>query len=232
LLAQVHCLTEENLDGTTHGIKIIAIQPEKPPLPRRTRHKPRETQNNSNLVIFTDGGRKEILSKRQLIFGTQFDIPAENVLTATGAIVLLRGNTIEQLYAVDGFSGKFSDVHSFEAEEVPIITALLLLGEQIRGATIFTDGESVYKKLQSARWKQSNEMHEDPFISTIYKLTTELNVTISFTSGHAEKRKKRKDWTWTDKGNVAADWITGGRFEDDEHHWCQWNLQCSDFDHG
>ena len=53
-------------------------------------------------------------------------------------------------------------------------------------------------------------MHEDPFISTIYK----LDVTISFTSGHAEKRKKRKDWTWTDKGNIAADWITRGRFKD------------------
>jgi hypothetical protein len=42
-------------------------------------------------------------------------------------------------------------------------------------------------------------MNEDPFISTIYKLSTELDVTISFTSGHAEKKKKRKDWSPLDK---------------------------------
>jgi hypothetical protein len=214
LLAHVHCLAEENLDGTTHGIKIIAIQPEKPPTPRQSDHRTIDTQVNSNLLIFTDGGRKEILSRRQLVFGEQFDIPEESVLTATGAIVLVRENKIEELYAVDGFSRKINDVHSFEAEEVPIITALLLLGERIRGATIFTDGESVYKKLQKARWKQSDEMHEDPYISAIFKLSTQLGVTISFTPGHAEKKKKRKDWTLLDKGNVAADWVTRGRFED------------------
>ncbi len=105
------------------------------------------------------------------MFGEQFDIPSEASLTATGAIVLIRDNTIEQLYAIDGFSNKLSDVHSFEAEEVPIITALFLLGERIRGATVFTDSESVKKKLDSSRWKQSDEMNEDPFISTIHKLS-------------------------------------------------------------
>ncbi len=93
---------------------------------------------------------------------------------------------------MNGFSNKISDVHSFEAEEVPIIT-VLLLGERIRSATLFTDSESVYKKLQSARWRQSDELHEDPYIYTIYKLSSQLDVTISFTPGHAEKEKKRKD---------------------------------------
>ncbi len=118
LLAHVHCLAEENLNGTTHGIRIVAIQPEKPPAPRQTKHYLIDKQHNTDLLIYTDGGRKKILSRRQLIFG-------------------------EQLYAVDGFSNKISDVHSFEAEEVPII-AVLLLGERIRGATLFTDSESVY----------------------------------------------------------------------------------------
>jgi len=61
LLAQVHCLAEENLDGTTHGIRIIAIQPEKPPILRRIKPKAVTKQHNPNLTIFTDGGRKKIL---------------------------------------------------------------------------------------------------------------------------------------------------------------------------
>ncbi len=133
---------------------------------------------NSNLLLFTDGVRKKILSRRQLVCGKQFDIPSEAFLTAAGAIVLVRDNMIEQLYAIDGFSNKLSDVYSFEAEEVPIITALLLLGERIRVATVFTDSKSVKKKLDSSRWQQSDELNEDPFISTIYKLSTQLDVTI------------------------------------------------------
>jgi hypothetical protein len=191
LLAQVHCLAEENLDGTTHGIRIIAIRPENPPAPRQTIHLSVDKQHKSDLLIFTDGGRKEILSRRQLIFGEQFNLPAESTLTATGAIVLLRNNVIEQLYAVDGFSNKISDVHSFEAEEVPIIT-VLLLGERIRGATLFTDSESVYKKLQSARWRQSDELHEDPYISTIYKLSSQLDVTMSLSHLLLVTQRKRR----------------------------------------
>ena len=131
-----------------------------------------------------------------------------------GAVVLIRNNAVVAMYAVDGFSDKISDVQSFEAEEVPIITALQLLGEQLRGATIFTDSESTYKKLDSMRWKKSVEMHEDPYIATIYRLATFLDVTISFTRGHAEKRKKKKNWSFLDKVNIAADWVTRGLFED------------------
>ena len=46
LIGHVHCLAEENLDGTTHGIKIIAMQPEKPPEARRTTTRRTQLQNN------------------------------------------------------------------------------------------------------------------------------------------------------------------------------------------
>ena len=205
LLAQVHCLAEENLDGTTHGIRVIAIQPEKHPTIRSPNIDKPPACTTSGLFVFTDGGRKHIASMRQLVFGEQFEVPTDSVLLAAGAIVAVRNNTVEHMIAVDGFSNKISDVQSFEAEEVPIIAALQLLGEDLRGATIFTDSESTYKKLQSMRWKSSTEMHADPYIATIHRLANLLNVTISFIPGHAEKRKKRSDWTPLDKGNVAAD---------------------------
>jgi hypothetical protein len=167
LVAQVHCLTEENLDGTTHGIRAIAIQPEKYPTIRSPNVNTPITRATSGLFVFTDGGRKHIASTRQLVFGEQFEISSDSVLLATGAIVAVRNNIVENMIAVDGFSNKISDVQSFEAEEVPIIAALQLLGEDIRGATIFTDSESTYKKLQRMRWKSSADMKTPTLLPSI-----------------------------------------------------------------
>jgi hypothetical protein len=79
---------------------------------------------------------------------------------------------------------------------------------KLEGSTFYLDCQSVVNELSKA--PDSDNFPEDPLINTMRMMFLELHINVMWVRSHAEKRKKRQQWTFEEKANWAADQLTHG----------------------